>query len=213
MNNIRFQYRMKEAREAAGYKSQQSLADALGVAQSTVGGWESGKREPDFETLCRIASLLSVSIDWLIGAASKSTCLPAENVMSVDQLRHARVGSPQPVSLLAQIYGITADDLREICGPALQGPAELWVTGDFSLSGNDVVRRYPSGDLLRTLAVFFDLSQSSLMAGGDFPVLPDPAVQAKLNRIKEQIAVRRYNYYRALGDGVSETPPSAEAAG
>ena len=37
------------------------------LAQSTIGMWESGKREPDFETLCKIADYFSVSIDYLVG--------------------------------------------------------------------------------------------------------------------------------------------------
>ena len=36
-----FRTKIRTLREAAGYKSQQSFADAFGVAQSTVGGWES----------------------------------------------------------------------------------------------------------------------------------------------------------------------------
>lgn len=43
-----FAKRLKELREKAGY-SQYSFADAMGIAQSTVGGWESGKREPNFD--------------------------------------------------------------------------------------------------------------------------------------------------------------------
>ena len=64
---IIFQTRMKELREAAGYKSQQAFADAFGVAQSTVGGWEAGKREPNYETTIRLALFFNVSIDYLLG--------------------------------------------------------------------------------------------------------------------------------------------------
>ncbi|MFR6179071.1 MAG: helix-turn-helix transcriptional regulator [Flavonifractor plautii] len=53
-----FKVRIRELRESAGYKSQQSFADAFGVAQSTVGGWEAGKREPNFQTLMRLADFL-----------------------------------------------------------------------------------------------------------------------------------------------------------
>lgn len=64
---IVFQTRLKELREASGYKSQQSFADAFGVAQSTVGGWESGKREPNYETTMRLADYFGVTIDYLLG--------------------------------------------------------------------------------------------------------------------------------------------------
>lgn len=47
--------------------SQTVLSKELGVAQSTVGMWESGKREPDYDTLIRIAKYFHVSVDYLLG--------------------------------------------------------------------------------------------------------------------------------------------------
>ena len=46
---------------------QKSVADALGIPHSTYSGYESGKREPNFETLKRIALFLGVSTDELLG--------------------------------------------------------------------------------------------------------------------------------------------------
>lgn len=64
-----FRIRLKELREKAGY-SQYSFADKFGVAQSTVGSWESGKREPNFETMQRLADFFGVSVDYLLGRDS-----------------------------------------------------------------------------------------------------------------------------------------------
>ena len=61
-----FRIRLKELREQAGY-SQYSFASVFGVAQSTVGGWEAGKREPNIDTLCRLAEFFNVSLDYLLG--------------------------------------------------------------------------------------------------------------------------------------------------
>lgn len=47
--------------------SQAELADKLGVSKSTVGMYELGKREPDFETLEAIADLFNVDINFLLG--------------------------------------------------------------------------------------------------------------------------------------------------
>ena len=58
--------RLKELREQNGFKSQQAFADAFGVAQSTVGGWESGKREPNYETTIKLARFFKVPIDYLL---------------------------------------------------------------------------------------------------------------------------------------------------
>lgn len=46
---------------------QKTIADALGIPPSTCSGYESGKREPNFETLKRIALFLGVSTDELLG--------------------------------------------------------------------------------------------------------------------------------------------------
>lgn len=57
---------LKRLRENAGY-SQYSFAEAFGVAQSTVGNWESGKREPNFDMMQRLANFFGVSVDCLLG--------------------------------------------------------------------------------------------------------------------------------------------------
>ena len=54
-------------REEFGYSSQSSFGNAFGVAQTTVAGWEGGKRQPNFETLIRLADFFSVSTDYLLG--------------------------------------------------------------------------------------------------------------------------------------------------
>lgn len=71
-----FQTRLRELRESAGYKSQQAFADAFGVAQSTVGNWEAGKREPNYETTMKLARFFGVSIDCLLGLDTKKEPTP-----------------------------------------------------------------------------------------------------------------------------------------
>lgn len=61
-----FRIRLKELREKAGY-SQYSFAKAFGTKQSTVGNWESGAREPKFDTMQRLADFFGVSVDYLLG--------------------------------------------------------------------------------------------------------------------------------------------------
>ncbi len=61
-----FRIRLKSLREATGL-SQAKLAAELGVRQSTVGGWESGKREPNFNTTISIGDYFGVSVDYLLG--------------------------------------------------------------------------------------------------------------------------------------------------
>ena len=61
-----FALRLKELREKRGL-SQKAFATKLGVSQSTVGMWESKKREPNFKTAETIASFFNVTTDYLLG--------------------------------------------------------------------------------------------------------------------------------------------------
>lgn len=47
--------------------TQQQLADKLKISRSTIGMYENGSREPDFETLELIADFFNVNMDRLIG--------------------------------------------------------------------------------------------------------------------------------------------------
>ena len=66
-----FQLRLKELRESCGY-SQYSFANKFGIAQSTVGNWEAGKRQPDFATLQKLADFFGVSTDYLLGRTDEA---------------------------------------------------------------------------------------------------------------------------------------------
>lgn len=61
-----FSLKLKELRENSGL-SQKAFSQKLGVSQSTVGMWESNKREPGFETTKKIADFFGVSTDYLLG--------------------------------------------------------------------------------------------------------------------------------------------------
>lgn len=57
--------RLKELRERKNMK-QNEIANILGIHNSTLTKYESGERNPDFETLIQISSLLEVTIDYLL---------------------------------------------------------------------------------------------------------------------------------------------------
>lgn len=50
-----------ERRQAAGYRTQQDLADALGVSQPTVSSWEHGLRAPHVSMWARVANALGLA--------------------------------------------------------------------------------------------------------------------------------------------------------
>lgn len=65
-----FQENLKHYREKAGYKSAKEFANTLGIPPNTYVGYEVRGREPKFDTLCKIADLLEVSTDDLLGRTS-----------------------------------------------------------------------------------------------------------------------------------------------
>lgn len=67
-----FAAKLKQLREAAGYKTQQAFAEAFGVAQSTVANWERGRREPNQETLIRLARFLGTTVDALLDCGEET---------------------------------------------------------------------------------------------------------------------------------------------
>lgn len=60
-----FSLRLKELRQSRNL-SQKELAEILKVSTGTVGNWEVGLREPDFQTLTKIADMFNVSCDYLL---------------------------------------------------------------------------------------------------------------------------------------------------
>lgn len=48
-------------------KTHQDMADMLGVTRQAFGQYESGKREPDYDTLQRLADFFKVNTDYLLG--------------------------------------------------------------------------------------------------------------------------------------------------
>lgn len=58
---------IREIRKQRGLTMKQ-LGEIVGVAESTISQYENNKREPDNETLLRIAEALETSVDTLLGA-------------------------------------------------------------------------------------------------------------------------------------------------
>ncbi len=56
--------------------SQAALAKAVGVNQSTIASWEKGRTEPDTIMVGRLAKILKVTTDHLLGIQSEHLVLP-----------------------------------------------------------------------------------------------------------------------------------------
>lgn len=127
-----FQKNLKSLRKSKRI-SQAALAEELGVRQSTVGMWESGKNKPEYETLLNIASFFDVSMDQLIGSSSAIA----------DTSRRIPV-------LGSVIAGMPMEAIEDVTGYE-EIPSSLAASGDFfalNIVGSSMEPRMQEGDVI-----------------------------------------------------------------
>jgi len=73
-----FPLRLTFVRETASL-TQNELAKLLGIKQSTLSNWESGRQEPSFKKLFKLSVILKVSMDYLLGHDTKTLTIFEEN--------------------------------------------------------------------------------------------------------------------------------------
>lgn len=104
-----FAIRLKELREQAGL-SQAVLARKLGVRQSTVGMWESGKNMPQNSKLEMMASIFDVSTDYLLGRSDERK---PETEDEIWELREQVRRDPERHYLFSLARNADIDDVRQ----------------------------------------------------------------------------------------------------
>lgn len=124
--------KIREFRRAVGMTAKE-LADAVGVAESTMSLYENGKREPEYRTLLRIAAQLGVSVDTLLGANTDGTSRGVRIPV------YGAVAAGLPIEAITDI-----EDYEEIC-------ESLAATGEFAalrIKGDSMEPRMSEGDVV-----------------------------------------------------------------
>lgn len=67
-----FPQKLKKARENTGF-TQREVEKETGIKQPTLAGYETGRTEPDIETLGILADFYEVDVNWLIGTKGKAS--------------------------------------------------------------------------------------------------------------------------------------------
>lgn len=99
-----FGQRLKAVRESRGYHAK-DVAEKIDVSQPTYSNYETGKINPSMQTLEKIAKVLNISTDYLIGLTDDDTTTFADHSLNkhvstlfefveVPILRYASCGSP-----------------------------------------------------------------------------------------------------------------------
>lgn len=76
-----FYDRLKESRIKSGL-TQEQLAEKLGIAKSTLSGYESGNREPTVATIAKVMDILNIDANYLYQDETNSL---TELVVSLDE--------------------------------------------------------------------------------------------------------------------------------
>lgn len=131
----KFQSTLKDLRKSFGL-TQDELAKKLKLSRSTIGMYEKGAREPDFETLELIADFFNVDINYLLGRTAKTTVVPTSR-RGVSIPVYGRVAAGIPLEMIEDIV-----DTEEI-------PEDMARTGTYfslRIHGDSMEPRIKDGD-------------------------------------------------------------------
>lgn len=90
MGNKEIGHRLRRAREDKRL-TQKEVADRIGIHNSTIGKYELGEREPDFETVMKLAKVYEVSPVWLLTGDTKESrahARPVELNKTIELIRN-----------------------------------------------------------------------------------------------------------------------------
>ena len=105
---MQFKNNLRALRKKAGI-TQKEVAAALGVALSTVAMWETGCRQPDYETLNKIADYYGVSYNQLLSDCSEESERDEDEVFLLRDLLRTR---PEMKMLFSVSKGASKEDIE-----------------------------------------------------------------------------------------------------
>lgn len=88
--------------------TQRELARILNISHSTLAMYELGKREPDFETIIRIADYFHVSVDYLLDRTDVTKNID-DNILAESQIIQNELNN-----FVSTLQGLTSSQLSII---------------------------------------------------------------------------------------------------
>lgn len=87
--SMTFHERIRQLRLDGGYM-QKDVAEKLKIPKTTYNNYETGFREPDFDTVLKIADFFNVSIDYLLGKSNEKNFI-SKNTNLKEELSKATI--------------------------------------------------------------------------------------------------------------------------
>ncbi|MBR5312203.1 MAG: helix-turn-helix domain-containing protein [Clostridia bacterium] len=133
--------RLKELRQKQGI-SQKDFAALIGIPANTYNQWENGKRQPDTETMLKLAEYFNVSVDYLLGRDDKTVSAPRRKGIRIPV--YGEVAAGLPIETIENFDSENPDDWEEISEDMARG-------GDFfalRIHGDSMEPKISSGDIV-----------------------------------------------------------------
>ena len=129
--------RLRETRKAKRM-TMKAVGDAIGCTESTISNYETGKRQPDQETLVKLAELFQVSVDYLIGRNTRNQ--PTRTTPSIRVPVLGSIPAGIPMEAIEDII-----DYEEVPADWGRGGQEYFA---LKIRGNSMKPVYLNGDVL-----------------------------------------------------------------
>lgn len=167
---------LRALRKAQGL-TQAQFARQFSVATGTIAMWETGKREPDFSTMQRLADFFTVSVDYLLGRT--------DDADSFSDWNHGRAGrEARRIPIIGRVQaGIPVEAVEDFLGyEEFSGPSGS--AEDFfalEVRGDSMEPKISSGDVVI-------VRKQSDCDTGDLAVVLVSDGDATVKRIKKSAA-------------------------
>lgn len=123
--------------------TQVEFAKKFNIAIGTIGNWETGKRQPDYEMLLKIANYFNVTVDFLLERDNKKETTPKHRIIKMPVYGMVAAGSPiLTVEDILDYIDIDEEDISDGEFRALRVKGDSMIP-DIKSGDIVVVRRQP----------------------------------------------------------------------
>lgn len=161
--------RIRELRKSKNI-SMKELGRIIGSAESTISHYETGRRQPDNDTLLKLSNYFGVTVGYLLGVEEK------EAPPAIDQDDQQGQMNKNRIRELRKQKGITMKQLGLLFG-----------FGEATISQYETGKRQPNYDTLQKLSEYFGVTVGYLIGAEEKEILPAISEDGQQDIVKRNI--------------------------